>query len=75
MTQQADIDDLVKANGWRNVPTSVISREGVTINLDEDRWTLPITNRAGSRLNFSKIKNRILRWALKTYVIHRIERV
>jgi len=75
MVRQIDVDDLVKAHGWRSIPARIISREGMTIKLDGDRWTLPITNRSGSRLNFSKIKNRTLRWALKAYVIHRIERV
>ena len=55
-------------------PESIISREGVEININSDSWVLPIIEKR-NKLDFLKIPAINYRAALKKYVIHRIETV
>jgi hypothetical protein len=66
-------DLLASKNCWREIPSSIISREGKTINLEGDIWYLPYSLR-NSTIDFGTIEPESVRWVLKQYVIERLER-
>ena len=69
-------DLFVNENGWRDIPDFIISREGKRVNTAGDVWNLPYAvDTYSSRLDFSKISNENLKWALKAFVIAKIESV
>lgn len=69
-------DLFVNENGWREIPDSIISREGKEVNTAGDLWNLPYAiDTSSSRLNFSKVPNENLKWVLKSFVIEKIERI
>lgn len=67
------IKELIYANGWRDVPEIVISREGHNVYTNSEIWHLPITARENSDINFEKISNLYLRWATKRFIQEKVE--
>jgi len=67
---------FVNENGWREIPDSIISREGKEVNTAGDLWNLPYAiDTSSSKLDFSKIPNENLKWVLKSFIIEKIEKV
>ena len=65
-------DLFVNENGWRDIPDFIISREGKRVNTAGDVWNLPYAvDTYSSRLDFSKISNENLKWALKDIFLFR----
>ena len=54
-------DLLTSKNCWREIPSSIISREGKTINLEGDIWYLPYSLR-NSTIDFGTIEPESVRW-------------
>lgn len=55
--------EQIELNGWLDVPSSVISREGHPVDTSNDILHLPYTTAKSMSLNFSKIDDLALRWA------------
>jgi len=69
------LNNLISNYGWFDLPTNIISREGKKIDSSSDRWDLPYSIWKSTALDFRKISNNKLRWAVKSYVRDRLERV
>jgi len=72
--QEIPLNELIDLYGWLDVPNTIITREGKEVNSSNDIWHLPYSIWKSSTLDFSKVRNRKLRWATKSYVKDRLER-
>ena len=60
---------LIDDHGWYDVPETIISREGQVIDTSGELWVLESpTNKTYAC--FERIKNMLLRWAIKRRIIH-----
>jgi len=75
MVSEAILDKLIDDHGWLESPISIISREGKKIDSSGEKWALPYAIWKNTSLDFSKIENIKLRWALKSYIKDRLERI
>jgi hypothetical protein len=69
------LEEMIVQNGWRDVPSSIVTREGFIVDLTGEIWHLPIPHQHNANIRMNKITNSKLRWALQVYVIHRMETV
>lgn len=75
MLNTLELRELIENNNWQDIPSSIITREGKVIDTSNNEWNLPNPLRDYSTLNFEKIKNKKLRWAVMAYVCNRLETV
>lgn len=75
MSQEKRSEAFVVPHGWRIIKNKVLSREGHEIDVSGDSFILPLTTKLSGLINLKKISNLALRWAVKSYVIDRLERV
>lgn len=68
------IEEQISKYGWRAIPRSFLTREGVPVDCTGDVWTFADTQDV-KRCNFAKISNARLRWSLMRRVIHCAETV
>lgn len=60
-------------NGWHNVPKTITTREGHSLDTSQEVWHLPYSARDNASLNFNKIVEHGIRWAIKRHIQDRIE--
>lgn len=75
MVAEKELNNLIDLNGWRNIPNTVVTREGISVDLKGDVWHLPIPTQRTGALHLYKVSNSKILWAVKIYVVHRIEKV
>jgi hypothetical protein len=68
------VSQLINAHGWEGIPSSIVTREGLTVDSSGKVWHLPYSIKSAS-LDFSKIVVDEISWSLKLYVKDRIQRV
>lgn len=66
--------NLIKLNGWQELPEKVITREGTEVDVSGDVWHLPYVIRDHASINFLNIANDYLRWSTKKYIKNRLEK-
>ncbi|MEO5970660.1 MAG: site-specific integrase, partial [Bdellovibrionia bacterium] len=67
------LNELVEKNEWAQLPSQVITREGVAVDTTTDTWNLHYPIVADASIVFSKITNDMLRWCTKKYVYERLQ--
>ncbi|MCW0202257.1 MAG: site-specific integrase [Rhodanobacter thiooxydans] len=68
------LGEQISTYGWRAIPGSFVTREGVPVDCTGDVWTFAITKDV-LRCNFAKVANPRLRWSLMRRVIHCAETI
>ncbi len=68
------LGEQISTYGWRAIPESFVTREGILVDCSSDIWTFAIP-RDVLRCNFGKVANLRLRWSLMRRVIHCAETV
>jgi hypothetical protein len=67
--------ELINLQGWQGIPSTILTREGFSLDSLGDVWDLPYSIRGSASLDFSKIVFDEARWSLKFYIKDRIERI
>jgi len=75
LVRKLNIQELISFQGWQGISSTILTREGLSLNSSTDVWNLPYSVRGNSTLDFSKIVLDGVRWGLKFYIKDRIERV
>lgn len=75
MVGKLNVQDLINLEGWQGIPSTILTREGLSFDSTGDVWDLPYSIRENASLEFSKIVVDEVRWGLKFYAKDRIERV
>lgn len=65
----SSLEEQILAFGWRAIPGSFITREGIPIDCSDGTWAFAIP-RGIVRCNFANFANPNLRWSLMRRVIH-----
>ncbi len=66
--KQSNLEELIHTNGWCNVPKSVITREGQSVDTSTLVWHLPYVIRDDTSIDFSQIVEPTIRWVTQRYV-------
>lgn len=69
------VHELINSYGWRKLPSSITSREGIEVDTSSDCWHLPYVIRDNATLRLDNISNEFIRWSVKAYIANRIEKV
>lgn len=69
------VENLIAENAWYELPNVIISKNGKEVISDGDVWDLPYTGRSSGRIDFSKVDNSSLKWALKAYIRDSLEKL
>ncbi|NOQ63468.1 MAG: hypothetical protein GQ582_03025 [Methyloprofundus sp.] len=75
MVRETSLNKLIHDHGWLGSFSTIVSREGKEIDSSGEKWALPYSIWENTTVDFTKIENTKLRWALKSYVKDRLERV
>lgn len=75
MVKETNINKLIDENDWLDSTSTITSREGKEIDSSGEKWALPYSIWENTTIDFTKIENTKLRWALKAHVKDRLERV
>ena len=72
--QLDELQQLIAANGWADVPESFTSREGHLVSSDSEAWTI-YTAEGKRALKFERVRHPFLKWALKRFLMIRTQAV
>lgn len=75
MVAKISVNQLIDSQGWQDITSSIVTREGMAFDSSGDVWDLPYSIRGNASLDFSKIVIEELSWSLKSYIKDRIKRV
>ncbi len=75
MVTDLNLNQLINTHDLRKNPESIITREGIKVDLSGDRWDLPYSTNNHASIDFSKISNDAIKISLKLYIKDSIQRV